>query len=128
MATPAFAIKNRGHHNVLSVQPDGHIQTRPTVGGDWEKFSIISAGPGLVSLRSSHGWYLCAQPDGGIQTRRDVDGDGQRFSIVNNADGTVAFHSPFGKYLSDEGSRLVWNRDAVGDWESFDIVPVRVRC
>ena len=117
------AIRSRAHRNVLSAQPDGRLETRPGVGGDWEKFKIEPVGPGRVAIRSCHGWYLSAQPDGRIDKRPSAGGDWEHFSLQQNGDGSVSFRSWHGKFLCDEGSVVVWNRDAVGDWEKFDLVP-----
>ena len=120
----SVGLRCRAHNNFLSAQPDGRFETRPSAGGDWEKFILENVGYEQVAIRTSHGWYVSAQPDGRIEKRPSAGGDWEKFYVQRNADGTSSFRSCHGKYLCDEGSSGIWNRDVAGPWEQFEIVPI----
>ena len=121
----SFGIRSPSHNVFVSAQPDGRLETRPTLGGDWEKFKIEALGDGNhVAIKSVHGYVLSAQPDGRIEKRPSAGGDWEKFGLIPNADGSFSLRSCHGKYLCNDGAGFVWNRDAAGPWESFDIIAV----
>ena len=125
----SFGIRSPAHNVFISAQPDGSLQTRPSLGGDWEKFKIEGLGGGHVAIRSAHGYVLSVQPDGRIEKRPGVGGAWEKVTIVKNADGSVAFRSAHGTFLCSDAAApggFIWNRPAVGPWESFHLIPVRV--
>ena len=100
------------------------MEVRPGIGGDWEKLTLEPTGDGHIAIRTCHGYYLSAQPDGRIdRCPGRIGGDWEKFTVQTNSDGSVSFRSCHGNYLCDEGSSFVWNRPAIGGWESFDVIP-----
>jgi hypothetical protein len=97
----------------------------------WETFAILPVKDKSVLLRTIHGKYLSA-PGGGVVNGSAISvGDTEIFKLKIDVKVTgdeiagrdKTFRSTHGKYLSaqPDGS-LEWNRDAVAEWEQFEII------
>ncbi len=97
--------------------------TTPT---DWEKFTVVDAGGGLVALRCvANNLYVCAESGGGATMRanRAAIGAWEKFTWIDNADGTASLLANINaRYACSEGSGVIANRTAIGPWEKFTVV------
>jgi len=101
--------------------------------GDWEYFTQITNADGTVAFQAANGQYWCADSDKDeyILANRGYIGAWESFAIVAQNGGEVAIRTHTGKYIAaDHGlldkhrGQLVGNRESIGDWELFTIIPV----
>ena len=100
----------------------GMICTDLTV-EDPEKFTVIDAGGGKVSLRSQ-GKYVSSE--NGVQfmtCTRTTAGDWEKFDWIVNAQGQVSLRGNNGKYVSSENGTqtMTCTRASASGWEYFTL-------
>jgi hypothetical protein len=94
--------------------------------GDWEKFTLIERGNGIVALLAVNGCYVTAVGGGGgeLHSRVKVIDIWERFKLIDRGDGKIALQCHNGQYVCAEGGggqKLVANRSAIGPWETFTL-------
>lgn len=88
-----------------------------------EKFTVIDAGGGKVSLRSQ-GKYVSSENGAQFMTcTRTTAADWEKFDWIVNAQGQVALRGNNGKYVSSENGTQTMNcnRAVASGWEYFTI-------
>lgn len=97
-----------------------NVTAAPT---DWEKFTVVDAGGGLVALRCvANNLYVCAESGGGATMRanRSSIGAWEKFGWVDNADGTASLLADVNsRYACSESAGVIANRTSIGPWEKF---------
>lgn len=71
--------------------------------GEWERWTLVQHGGGLISLRSSNGNYLVAETGGGREcnANRTQIGDWEKFRLEQLPSGKVALKTLVtGDYVS----------------------------
>ena len=99
-----------------------NVTAAPT---DWEKFTVVDAGGGLVALRCvANNLYVCAESAGGatLRANRSAVGAWEKFAWIDNADGTGSLLANINaRYACSEGAGVIANRTAIGPWEKFTV-------
>jgi len=91
--------------------------------GDWEKFTIVDAGNGKISLRSMDKYVSSENGTTAITCSRTTAGDWEKFDWVVNADGKISFRGNNGRYISSENgtTAMTCTRTSISGWEAFSI-------
>ncbi|WP_229399086.1 S8 family serine peptidase [Micromonospora okii] len=96
--------------------------------GSWEKFDIVSAGDGLVALKSkANGKYVAADGGGSkpLLAKSTAIGAWEKFQLVHNIDSSVSLKAQVnGKYVAADGAGskpLIAKSTKISDWEKFDL-------
>jgi len=94
-----------------------------TTAQDWEHFTVIDAGNGLIALRSMGKYVSSENGTQPITCNRQTVGDWEKFSWEVNQDGTVFLKGNNGKYISSENGAqaMTCNRTTASGWEAFTI-------
>ncbi|PUZ27070.1 Beta-glucanase, GH16 family [Chitinophaga costaii] len=125
-APPIGSVISLKGSNGLYVSGENGTQAMTcnrTTADDWEKFTVLDAGNGKVSLRSM-GKYVSSE-DGtqAITCNRTTVGDWEKFTWQVQPDGTISLIGNNGKYISSENGTqaMTCNRTTAGAWEAFHI-------
>jgi hypothetical protein len=92
--------------------------------GSWEKFNVVDAGSGKVSLKGGQrkGTKHCADEGNRIKCNRNRIGSWEKFTAVDAGSGKVALKGRHARrYCADEVNRVKCNRNAIGRWERFTV-------
>lgn len=94
---------------------------RPTV-GDWERFTVVDAGNGMIALRSMSKYVSSENGTAAINCNRATIGGWEQFTWVTNTDGTVSLRGTNNRYISSENgtTAMTCNRTSISGWEAFN--------
>ncbi len=128
--TTVIALRSRHNSKIVSADAAGEqplIANRDAV-GPWEEFDRVPQADGTYVLRAhANGKYVTASATQPLVASATTAGIEQRFRFLANADGSVSLQSVAnGRYVAaeDGGAQpLIANRDGIGPWELFDVLP-----
>jgi len=89
---------------------------------EWEQFTVVDAGNGLIALRGNNGRYVSSENgQSGILCNRLSIGDWEAFSWVDFGNGTFGLQGNNGRFVSSEdgNSEMMCNRITADIWEKF---------
>jgi len=91
--------------------------------GDWEKFTVIDAGGGKISLRSMGKYVSSENGTMAITCNRATAGDWEKFDWIVNADGKISLRGNNGLYISSENgaAAMTCTRTSISGWEAFSL-------
>lgn len=94
--------------------------------GEWEKFTLIERGNGVIALQAVNRCYVTAVGGGGgeLHSRVKIIDIWESFKLIDRGNGKVALQCHNGQYICAEGGggqKLVANRNAIGPWETFTL-------
>lgn len=118
-------ISLRGFNNQFVSGENGTMAmwcNRPTA-GDWERFTVIDAGGGKVSLRSMGKYVSSENGAAAITCSRATAGDWEKFDWIVNPDGKISLRGNNGLYISSENgvNAMTCTRPAISGWEAFSL-------
>lgn len=92
-----------------------------SIAQDWEHFTVIDAGGGLIALRSMGKYVSSENGTQPITCNRTSIGDWEKFEWSVNPDGSIFLKGNNGKYISSENGTqaMTCNRTAPSGWEAF---------
>jgi lysophospholipase L1-like esterase len=128
--TTVIGLRSRQNSKIVTAEAGGQqplIANRDAV-GPWEAFDRIPQADGTYALRAhANGKFVTASTTQPLIADATTVGTEQRFRFVANADGSVSMQSVAGsRYVSaeDGGAQpLIANRESIGPWELFDLLP-----
>ncbi len=90
---------------------------------DWEKFTVVDAGGGKISLRSMGKYVSSENGTQAITCNRTAIGDWEKFDWITTADGKVTLRGNNGKFISSENGTqpMTCNRTTASGWEAFGV-------
>lgn len=91
--------------------------------GQWEKFTVVSAGGGRIGLRGGKNNKYCAdEGNRGIKCNRNWVRGWEKFRVVDGGGGKIALRGgKHNKVCADEYHITKCNRNSVQGWEKFTI-------
>ena len=91
--------------------------------GQWEKFTVVSAGGGRIGLRGGKNNKYCAdEGNRGIKCNRNWVRGWEKFRVVDGGSGKIALRGgKHNKVCADEYHITKCNRNSVQGWEKFTI-------
>ncbi|MEU8821738.1 GDSL-type esterase/lipase family protein [Actinoplanes sp. NPDC048796] len=128
--TTVIALRSRENKKIVAAEAGGEqplIANRDPI-GPWEQFDRIPQADGTSALRAhANNKYVTASEKKPLIASATTVGAEQRFTFVANADGSVSLRSAAtGRYVAAEAAGaqpLIADRDAIGPWELFDLLP-----
>ncbi len=119
-------FKGQSNNKFISSENGGRSMTgNRNSAGAMEKFTVQSAGNGMVSIKGSNGKYV-SHENGTKAMKCDRNGAGawEKFTLVSQGGNVYAIKGSNGKYVSHENggaNGITCKRNSIGVWEKFII-------